>query len=133
MKKKYLAKRKTTVLVYQGKEQKIYGTDRPEVGSIPAISGIPAIEYRNRNSRYFFKNSVFHSIPLQNASIPFQIAGILKTRAPKKKKKRISAETSIYRSGLANHGKHEVIVGVRLRTNTRRCLIRIRLRSNRVI
>ena len=84
MKKKYLAKRKTTVLVYQGKEQKIYGTDRPEVGSIPAISGIPAIEYRNRNSRYFFKNSVFHSIPLQNASIPFQIAGIVKTLAQKK-------------------------------------------------
>ena len=86
----------------------------PEVGSIPAISGIPAIEYRNRNSRYFFKNSVFHSIPFQNDSIPFQIAGILKTRAPKKKRK----EKSIYRSGLANREKHDVIVGACVRTNT---------------
>ena len=62
-----------------------------EVGSIPVISGTSAIEYRNRYSRYYFKNSAFHSIPFQNASIPFQIAGmpgILKTRAPKKKKRK---------------------------------------------
>ena len=60
-------------------------SNQSEVRNSGNTSGTPAIESRNRYSRYYFENSVFHSILFQNASIPFQIAGILKTRPPKKK------------------------------------------------
>ena len=59
-----------------------------------AIAGIlavfPLLNSKIRTHATFKKNSVFHSLPLQNASIPFQIAGVVKnadTKTNKNEKK----------------------------------------------